>query len=83
MDLDISPSLSIPDPPGTRTDSVDLDADVNSTVTLTCRSAGPGAFSTVWLRRGRRVGADEEMTINNVQVLLPSGIFSCERLLSG
>ena len=61
-------SLSTPEAPRTQTDTVDVDADLNTTLTLTCRSAGPRAFSTVWLRRGRRLGGETELKINTVQV---------------
>ncbi|XP_043238684.1 hemicentin-1-like isoform X2 [Amphibalanus amphitrite] len=60
-------SLHVTGTPLTQTDTVELDADVNTTVTLSCRSAGPADFSTVWLRRGRRVGGDTELKLENVQ----------------
>ena len=66
--------------PQTQTDTVDLEADVNTTVTLECRSAGPRTFSTVWLRRGRRVGGDAQLTIDSVQVPYRCGVWGCDEM---
>ncbi|XP_037080664.1 hemicentin-2-like isoform X2 [Pollicipes pollicipes] len=60
-------SLRVNEAPQTQTATEDVDVDVDASVTLTCPSAGPLVFSTVWLRHGRPAGRRPQLVLGKVQ----------------